>query len=266
MSIKPGTYYDLANEPYHKDDAINASFTKDWIKRSPMHAKLATFKLGQAAADTGSGAHFMALEPEKGLVVRGGADRRGNQWKHAKEEADAAGKLLLTASDYDKCEAMADALRAHPEAGPMLKHKKRKCEASVFALHKRTGQMLRCRPDIWIPGVLGDIKTCQDASPNGFKDIWKMSYFIQAAHYILTMNEAGHGVREMKFLAVEKEYPHCVHVHRLKPSVLTYGLQLVEGALSEIQQCAEIGRYPTGWPSSTLHDLPYYLTTTETDI
>jgi len=266
MPIKPGTYFDMTNADYHADDAISSSFVKEWLKRSPLHAKHAKFSVAQATLDIGSATHAMTLEPDKDLVVRGGADRRGNQWKEAKAEAEAAGKLLLTEGDNDKCAAMADALRSHAIVGKALNTRSRACEASIFALHRPTGQMLRCRPDLWLvrKGRLGDVKTCQDASPIAFgRDIFRMGYHWQAAFYTLVMRAHGYKVSGMDFYAVEKEFPHAVAVHTLSEYVLEHSMMQVEAALDEIRQCNEIGEFSTGWPDQTIHELPLYMQTEE---
>ena len=34
--MKPGIYHDISNADYHATTAINASFLKSWVMKSPM--------------------------------------------------------------------------------------------------------------------------------------------------------------------------------------------------------------------------------------
>jgi len=43
--------------------------------------------------------------------------------------------------------------------------------------------------------------------------------------------------------------------------VLEHSMMQVEAALDEIRQCNEIGKFSTGWPDQTIHDLPRYMMT-----
>ena len=115
----------------------------------------------------GTAAHEFVFEPDANTIVRGGADRRGNQWKDAQEEADAAGKLLLTSGDYDQAMAMANAVRSHGPALDVLNVDDAMCEFSVFNQDADTGLHLRCRPDWYSPSKrrLIDLKTTLNASP-----------------------------------------------------------------------------------------------------
>ena len=122
---------DIPNDVYHAFKTINgahcvsSSYIKQWINRSPLHAERGGFSLTQSVADIGTAVHSMALEPERNDGIRGAETRRGKEWKDAYVTAQASGKTLLTAGDYDECEAMTQSLMDNAQCGKILQDKTR---------------------------------------------------------------------------------------------------------------------------------------------
>ena len=76
-----------------------------------------------------------------------------------------------------------------PHCKKLLTEKDRVCEASIFVKDKGTGQLLKARPDIYSEklGMMGDVKTCQDASPKNLAE----RYLCAATTYkLLTISSA----------------------------------------------------------------------------
>ena len=276
--MKPGIYHDLSNEEYHSQTAINASFLKSWIMKSPLHAVNAKGGIGQTIADMGTAIHSEALEPDLENVVRSDEKSRATKaFKEHYELCKAQGKVLLPAKDYLNVKGavhglvnddgeVVGGLMNDGHCGKLLKSSGKICEASIFVTHPDTGLLLKARPDIFSPtlGVMGDVKSAQDASPRGFgKAIFKLGYHYQAAHYLMCAKLIGWDVKHWGFLAVEKEPPYPAHFHTLGEEALEHSARVVEAALHEIAEAKETGNPGTRWGSYTVHHLPEYMANNE---
>ena len=226
--------YDMSNEEYHLDPSLSASGAKKIAMES-----LADFKYGEyqpsAAFDVGSATHTLILEPHRSNTVWCGPEtRRGKAWTDAKDDADAAGAILLTESDYALAKNMADAVRANAAAAALLSGDL-VCEASVFAIDANTNVNMRCRPDAWRKDIaaLIDVKTTVDSSPAGFaKQAANFGYHIQDQFYRRCMAFDGHEIDRFIFIAVQKKAPFKVGVYELDLLSLEEGHHAVEYALA----------------------------------
>ena len=272
--MKPGIYYDMTNADYHATTAINASFLKSWVMKSPMHAVNAKSSISQLVADLGTATHSEALEASKKNVVCSDEKTRATKaFKEHYELCKAQGKVLLPKKDFDMVKNMVHGmitedgeivggLMNDSHCGKLLKEKDKICEASIFVQHEPSGLLLKCRPDIYSPklGVMGDVKTAQDASPRGFgKALFRLGYHIQASHYLLCAKILGWEVKHWGFLTVEKESPFPAHFHALSEEVIEYGTNVVEAALMEIAEAKETKKYDLRWGTYTVQHLPDYL-------
>ena len=258
----------MTNEAYHAHPSISSSDVKAVATRSLAHWKYKTYKASPAFA-LGSAVHALVLEPHKNLVVRGPADRRGAKWKGDSLAADLDGKILLTEGDYDLAAKIANAVRAHPAVGSFLADSEFVAEASFFAPDAETGAHIKCRPDGYIPhaGVVFDIKTTRDASPDGFpKELRNYGYDLQAAFYLRTLREAGFNAKKFIFVAVEKEPPYAVGLHVMTDRYLDHANERVTRTLEKINAAVTAGDYTTGWPMINDIDLPRWQVDPEADV
>ena len=272
--MKPGIYYDITNAVYHATSAVNASFLKSWIMKSPLHATNTSGSISKIIADLGTAIHSEALEPElNNVVVSEEKTRATKAFKEHDALCQAQGKVLLPRKDYDNVKGavhglvkddgeVVGGLMNDQHCGKLLKQKDKICEASLFAEHPGTGLLLKARPDIYSPElkVMGDVKSAQDASPRGFgKAIFRLGYHFQAAHYLMCARLVGWEVKHWGFLAVEKEPPYPAHFHTLDEEVLEYATRIIEATLEEIAEAKETKQYSTRWGSYTVHSLPEYM-------
>jgi exodeoxyribonuclease VIII len=258
----------MTNESYHAHPSISSSDVKAVATRSLAHWKYRTYKASPAFA-LGSAVHALVLEPQKNLVVRGPEDRRGAKWKDASLAADLDGKILLTEGDYDLAAEIANAVLAHPAVGSFLADSEFVAEASFFADDGETGANIKCRPDGYIPhaGVVFDIKTTRDASPEGFpKELRNYGYDLQAAFYLRTLREAGFLAKKFIFVAVEKEPPYAVGLHVMTDRYLDHANERITRTLEKINAATIAGDYTTGWPMINDIDLPRWQVDPEADV
>lgn len=240
----------MSNADYHAHPAISSSDVKMVAAKSLAHWKNKVRKRS-TAFDLGTAVHAMVLEPHLELVVRGPEDRRGNKWKEASLAADLDGKLLLTESDYDQAEAMAEAVKAHPVMQKWMSIPDFVAEASFFAQDSITETQIKCRPDGFIPsiGLVFDIKTTTDASPDGFpREVRKYGYDLQADFYLRVLNSAGIEAHNFFFVCVEKEPPYAVGVHILERDYMRAAMFRVSEILEKISKAEATGDFTTGWP------------------
>jgi len=259
---------DLKIDDYHRHPSISSSDVKAVAARSLAHWKYKTYKASPAFA-LGSAVHALVLEPQKNLVVRGPEDRRGAKWKDASLAADLDGKILLTESDYDLAAEIANAVRAHPVVRGWLAEPWFTAEGSFFADDSETGVNIKARPDGWIPrsGLIFDIKTTRDASPDGFpKELRNYGYDLQAAFYLRTLREAGFLAKKFIFVAVEKEPPYAVGLHVMTDRYLDHANERVTRTLEKINAAVTAGDYTTGWPMINDIDLPKWQVDPEADV
>lgn len=254
---------DLTNEQYHAHPAISSSDVKAVFKTSLAHWKGKVRKPSTAFA-MGSAVHALVLEPEKNLVLRGPEDRRGNRWKEAQLAADLDGRILLTEADFDLAERIAEATRAHPIMARYLADDTFIAEASFFATDPDTGVEIKCRPDGYLKrsGILFDVKTTRDASPEGFpREIRNYGYDLQAAHYLRCVRAAGYAANSFIFIAVEKDAPFAVGVHNLSEEYISDANMRVINTLAMIRDAETISEWTTGWPMINTVDLPRWQAT-----
>ncbi len=269
--MKPGIYKDISNADYHATTAINASFLKSWVLYSPFHAKYGKNDISKLVADLGTATHSMTLQPELNLVEMSTEKTRATKaYKEHEARCIEEGKVLLTQKDFEMVQGLVNGVETEggeiigglmndPHCKKLLTEKDRVCEASIFVKDPGTNQLKKARIDIFSEklGMMGDVKTCQDASPRKFgREIFMRGYHLQAAHYLLCAQEHGLEIRNWGFLAVSKTWPYPAHFHMLDDYVLDYSKQICRAAYEEMQRAEEAGIYDTRWPSFSKHELP----------
>ena len=212
--------YEMADYVYHdkkKYPHISSSDVKTVYSKSLLHWVGQEYK-ESPALEMGKAVHSLILEYEKEAVMRGPARRGTNAWKEAKELAEKQGKIVLTEKDYDTALEIAesalfnsDFLRSKVSAKNFIS------EASIFTRCKKTGMLIKCRPDgLWFEkqqgkGEILDIKTTQDASPEGFeRELRKYNYDLDI--YLHTMRCANLPCSEMYLVAMKKRLCDWRHV------------------------------------------------------
>lgn len=200
--------------------------------------------------DLGHAAHLLVLGEGPELEVIDFPD-----WKKAaaRELRDAAydeGKVPLLTKDFEQVQAMADAIRRHPLAGPLFTPGSGRAELSIFWTDKATGVRCRVRPD-WLKEMPGltlavDYKTCRDASPTAVsRAIKDHSYHQQDAFYTDGI-WAALQPEDVRFIFVfqSKTAPYLITVRELTDQDRDIGRARNERALREYAECERTGVWP----------------------
>ncbi|MET8113734.1 PD-(D/E)XK nuclease-like domain-containing protein [Streptomyces prasinus] len=200
--------------------------------------------------DLGHAAHKLVLGEGEELEVLDFDNYLTKAAKAARAEAYETGVVPLLRHEYKQVEAMAAAVRQHPDAGPLLAMQG-VAEQSIYWTDPATGVRCRVRPD-WLaqhPAVtlVVDLKTTTDASPEACsKAIESYSYHQQGALYIDGVQAAGlapEGARFI-FVFVSKKAPHLVTVRELADQDQDIGRARNERALRLYADCERTGEWP----------------------
>lgn len=228
---------------YHAIEALSASGAK-LLLRSPAHylAARATPREPSAAMRLGTLVHSLVLEPETvkdTFAVMPRFDRRTTIGKKAAEEfeQDNAGKVVLDEVTFARANNVAASVLRHPVVAENL----RDGNAEVSLLWDQYGVPCKSRIDYMTGSAIFDVKTCSDASPEGFaRQIASFQYHVQAAHYAAGFREVvGWDLDRFVFIAVETEAPYAVGVYTLDARSLQSGRLLMERAAESYKVALE---------------------------
>lgn len=258
----PTISHDLTNAEYHSSPAISKSGL-DLIRKAPALYRWRRDNPQEPtpAMRLGTLTHTAVLEPwrlDEDVIVAPKIDRRTSAGKSewAAFQIQAEGRELVEPDELAKLYAIRDAVRAHPAAAKAL-GMVREVESSIFW---QIGDVdCRCRPDgITTNGVIVDLKTTRDASPDGFvKSIAGYRYHVQAAYYSDGYEAAfGEAPRGFIFIAVETEPPYLVGVYVASETMILRGRADYEADLARFRECRDTDTWPGYSDAPLTLDLP----------
>lgn len=230
----------MNNNEYHSHEAIGSSILKKIAQKSLLHA-IKEERKESDALNLGSAIHCAILEPEKfnqEFLVMPKIDGRTKEGKALKAEFEikAQGKTLLTEDQLEQVKGMLSSIHAHEIARGMLTGGE--AEYAYFAKDLATGLMLKTKPDYKNAGALIDLKTCQDASREGFiRACITFNYALQAAFYLDVYNLAtGENLTEFFFVAVESSAPYAVATYKMGEVEINVGREQYKKALRQLAE------------------------------
>lgn len=160
-------------------------------------------------------------------------------------ERENAGRTILSPDDYKLCLSMRDAVHKHPVAGPLFRNGV--AEQAYYVTDEETGELIKCRPD-WVTdsGLMIDVKSTDDASPDGFaKSVANYRYWIQAPWYLDIFERLyGAAPEWFIFVAVEKKRPYVVQPYFVENVDLELGRRRYMKDLRRIAECKASGNWP----------------------
>ena len=246
-----GVYFDLAEDIYRAATGVNISALKS-MGKSPAHylAQLTQPKSEPTPAMVfGTLLHRAALEPHKlegSFAVK--PDGMTFVTKEGKAWRDAQTLPIITAEQNEALKGAAVSVAEHKAVKKILNLDDARREVSVFKRRIKknpNSTLLKGRLDIVFDDderntCIADIKTTEDASPEGFaKSIAAFGYAQQAAYY-MDLLEASFFL----FIAVEKVAPYAVGVYCLDAESIALGREKNTRQLDLLEQCQESGIWP----------------------
>ncbi|MEV7654590.1 PD-(D/E)XK nuclease-like domain-containing protein [Streptomyces anulatus] len=200
--------------------------------------------------DLGHAAHLMVLGEGPELAVIDYPDWRTKAAQNKRDIAYVEGKVPLLTKDHDMVQAMADAIRQHPLAGPLFTPGTGIAEQSIFWTDPATGVRCRIRPD-WLKQLPGltlcvDYKTIKSADPDTVsKAIRDHAYHQQDALYTDGI-WAALAPQDVRFVFVfqSKTAPYLITVRELADQDRDIGRARNERALRIFADCQATGIWP----------------------
>lgn len=256
----------LAADVYHSIEALSSSGCK-MLLRSPAHYRYAKDNPTPPTESMllGTAVHAAILEPDvfhSGYVTAPadapkrptsaqlGAKNPSDKTLAAiafwqRFDAENEGKVVLDTEDATKVQHMVSAVKNHEAAAFLLQAGK--SESSIFWLDKTyddEGVPCKARFD-WLRDdkICVDLKTCLDASPEGFgRAVASLSYHVQAAHYWSGCEHVfNESPRSWVWVAVESVAPYGVGVYVAEPNHLLAGMRLQRAAMERYRHGLKTG-------------------------
>lgn len=265
--MTPGLHK-IPEAQYHADTAsLSASGAKVLLGRRPPSEDSDAIQFGRLV-------HVVLLEPERldeyavlnaetiGLKKDGTkADNPKNTtaWKDAVFEAKRDGLTIIDGQTLIHAQALADAVRNHPEAARLLAQATDH-ELSAYAEHP-SGALVRARFDLVGPGFIADIKTTPDADPENFgRVVNALMYHVSAAVYLDVARANGLTVDRFDLICVEKEPTpggdYRVSVLEIHPDAIEKGRELMAEACERWLALGKRVDLPSYGPDRHVVDLP----------
>lgn len=153
-------------------------------------------------------------------------------------------RILLKRKAFDEVKGMRDAVLAHPMAKVLIDGAIA-VERSIYWKCRLTGLARKCRPDlaavnagdVWI----GELKTCNDSSKEGFgRIIHNLGYDIGARYYSEGWN-AFDRLPKFCFIAVEKDPPYVVRCHEMNHLWMSAAQFALDSQLKRMARCYDSG-------------------------
>lgn len=251
--IAPGIYPGLSNDAYHASPGISKSGLWTIHTQTPAHYRFPpppkTGTQAEAAKDQGQAIHIAVLEPNtfENRVMQGPPDRRGNAWKDFQAEATNTKRILLTQGMYESTLALRDALHDNARLNAIVTGGKPEIEHSGYWTDPATGELCRCRPDLYRAdlNLILDLKSTVSAHPDDFRrSVIRYGYHSQEAFYTDGYDALGRKDTAFVFLAFEKEEPFAFGLYELPPSIVDEGREIMRSAMKTYSACRKANRWP----------------------
>ena len=247
---------DTPEHEYHADTTrISASMIKMMHAKTPAHVYDAFFapdreQPASAALDFGKMFHAAVLEPEtfddKYMVMPEGLDRRTKEGKALWDDILASGKQAVADNKFNDVKKMAANIHKLPIWSKIMANNPQ-FEKTVRTDRKRIRMDIFVEPcDDFPRGLIGDLKSCADASPYKFGyDCNKLGYHIQAAHYCDVVFEVSGFKPDFIILASEKTRPFIAKAYEIGQIELSIGLKLASEAYGRLIECLALEEWPS---------------------
>lgn len=260
----PGIHEGIPAEVYHRKElgVVNCGALKE-LAKTPKHYRAwlaATEQHETPALLFGRAIHALVLEPD--LFAREWAqqpDFGDLRTKVGKERRDDwlsmhRGVTAVSADDWQRLQAMRDAVMAHPIAGKLFTGGV--AESTAIWTDPEHGLCCKARMDYYVAsrGLVIDLKSTEDASESGFaRSVATYRYHVQHAHYASAFQSLGHELRAFLFVAVEKTAPFAVNVHCIDADAEARGMELRDRDMATLSRCLQTDSWPGYEP--TIHRL-----------
>lgn len=249
MRIEQGIYLNMPEDVYFGTHAISNSGLKDFAE-APAKYRFGERKRTRSLA-LGKLWHTALLEPQeldKRYCVTS-LERAGtNAWKA--EELAAGGRELIKEPEWEEMQQMCASIAGQGGSLPaVLSHPRLQTELSFFWWDHPAGVFCRARADIAIlqHALVGDLKSCQDASEDFNYAVRDWKYHYQNAFYKRGLRKLGITIDDFVFFAVEKKKPFLYRPWVIPRDATEDAERKIVNMLARYRECLDTGIWP-GYP------------------
>lgn len=239
----------MTEKEYNEREGIRRSAL--WkLTKSPMHFKYELEHPSEPSASLilGQAVHAALLSQDDFMDQYAVAlfDGRTKDGKTERAEAAEKGITLLTREQADTIRGILASVNENAAAKHLLTGLH---EQSYFWTDEMTGELCKCRTDceVDIGGghYIVDLKTCRDASTDGFmRDAMKYGYHVQAAMYTEGVKKATGQDSLFVFVCVETEPPYAINILQADDAFMTMGKDDFRYLLGLYHECNVRDEWP----------------------
>lgn len=253
-----GLYF-IDNDLYHRGPGVSSTGIKT-ILQSPGHYLLPP-KEPTDAMKFGTAVHAALLEPdlfEERYCYYEDGRRQGKAWEAFRDAQQAAGREIISKKDWLTICEIVPRLDEYRTWRNLM----RDAEVELAAFHRdpETGLLMKAKADIWNSdlNIIGDVKTCGDASEYGFGwQIADLGYHISAPYYLDVFSAAlGRKVDTFLMIAVEKTAPYVVKFYPASEQMLEIGRAEYRRGLKILKKAMDEDEWPVSADEISTIELP----------
>lgn len=251
LQYEPGKLYDVGERAYRSHPGINFSTLKG-MARSPQYYQylLAGGFKPTASMSLGTAVHSLVLTPDafdEEVAVTPEVNRRTNAGKETIKafEAENKGKAIVTQEEYDRAQAMRDAVMNDEHASAALGLAPLKEHMALWMWEN--GPLCKAKIDAHGEDTIVDLKTTADASIGTIRNrLTSFHYDAQLAFYAAGLKACGIELKRHIFVFVESAAPHGVTVVELSPQWIELATGRIESWLTKVLDCTMNGKWEAG--------------------
>lgn len=270
MPIAPGMYPDLSNEDYHASNAIGSTQIRKFLELPALYKYTETNPITPTKAmEFGSLYHDLLLLPEKfheqySLAPDTIKTRAAKAWKELAAQEEDVGKKLVMHQEYVTACEMSLAIKSCPVISYIINSSIREC--SFFATDKKTGLLIKGRPDMWQKerNHMFDLKTVGNLdsifSRKYTRHAYDFGYHIQLAHHKNALEiTTGVKVEAVAHIVQATVPPYPARIFTFEDEGwLQEGDALCREALDDMKECEEKSEWPGFSNDMTPLDYPIW--------
>lgn len=154
-------------------------------------------------------------------------------------------KTCIKKEEFDKALQIAAEVRGNKHVMRLIEGAH--TELSVQWKDQATGVLCKARLDCYNEdlGIVIDLKTTIDASPQGFsRKLYSYGYNRQAAWYLESLRAHNERAAHFVFIAVEKEAPYSLGLYRLSDEAIRLSKSENEALLRKYAECLRTNNWP----------------------
>lgn len=184
-----------------------------------------------------------AIQPPKVLLKNVGREIY-DAYKREIELLECGEKQILSPDEMQILWGMEKSLYKNNKAIELLNNAE--IEKSFFWRDKKSGLMVKSRPDILHKNMYVDLKTCSDASPRAYqREMIDYGYHIQGAMVRDAIrNLENREMNNVINICVETKYPFTTAIYIIDEEALDFAEKKYKAILLDLKQCLETNEWP----------------------